>query len=93
MVSKVYNRIIEIQKRRKRQRISAQLKGEKASAAAVQRKTIIDLLGGDIQLRSKRELIQKFIDENMPHIKDGDSIEDKFEKFWHEDFFGDLVES
>ncbi len=61
------------------------LKGAKTeSAAAVQRKTIIDLLGGDIQLRSKRELIQKFIDENMPHIKDGDNIEDEFEKFWQD---------
>jgi hypothetical protein len=28
--------------------------------------------------RSKRELIQKFIDENMP-IKDGDNIDDEFE--------------
>jgi type I restriction enzyme R subunit len=66
-------------------KLLAQLKGTKTeSAAAVQRKVIIDLLGGDIQLRSKRELIQKFIDENMPHIKDGDSIEDEFEKFWQD---------
>lgn len=61
------------------------LKGAKTeSATATQRKVIIDLLGGDIQLRSKRELIQKFIDENMPHIKEGDSIEDEFEKFWQD---------
>jgi type I restriction enzyme R subunit len=66
-------------------KLLAQLKGTKTeSAAAVQRKAIIDLLGGDIQLRSKRELIQKFIDENMPHIRDGDSIEDEFEKFWQD---------
>lgn len=66
-------------------KLLAQLKGTKTeSTAAVQRKAIIDLLGGDIQLRSKRELIQKFIDENMPHIKDGDSIEDEFEKFWQD---------
>jgi len=65
-------------------KLLAQLKGAKSSAAAAQRKTIIDLLGGNIQLRSKRELIQKFIDENMPHIKDGDNIEDEFEKFWQE---------
>ena len=63
-------------------KLLAQLKGEKASAATAQRKAIIDLLGGDIHLRSKRELIQKFIDENLPHIKEGDSIEDEFEKFW-----------
>jgi len=66
-------------------KLLAQLKGAKTPAtAAAQRKVIIDLLGGDIQLRSKRELIQKFIDENMPHIKDGDSIEDEFEKFWQD---------
>ena len=66
-------------------KLLAQLKGEKTpSAAAVQRKAIIDLLGGDIQLRSKRELIQKFIDENLPNIKDGDNIEDEFEKYWQD---------
>jgi type I restriction enzyme R subunit len=63
-------------------KLLAQLKGEKGEAAAAKRKAIIDLLGGDIQLRSKRELIQKFIDENMPFIKDGDNIDDEFEKFW-----------
>lgn len=66
-------------------KLLSQLKGTKTqSAAAAQRKAIIDLLGGDIQLRSKRELIQKFIDENMPNIKEGDSIEDEFEKFWQD---------
>lgn len=65
-------------------KLLAQLKGAKTSDAAVQRKAIIDLLGGDIQLRSKRELIQKFIDENMPNIKDGDTIEDEFEKYWQD---------
>ncbi|MEZ7505296.1 type I restriction endonuclease subunit R [Flavobacterium sp. Arc2] len=65
-------------------KLLAQLKGEKGAAAAAQRKAIIDLLGGDIHLRSKRELIQKFIDENMPYIKDGDNIDDEFEKFWQD---------
>jgi type I restriction enzyme R subunit len=66
-------------------KLLVQLKGEKTpSAAAAQKKAIIDLLGGDIQLRSKRELIQKFIDENLAHIKDGDTIEDEFEKFWQD---------
>jgi type I restriction enzyme R subunit len=60
------------------------LKGTKSSEAVAQRKAIIDLLGGDIQLRSKRELIQKFIDENMPNIKDEDSMDDDFEKYWQD---------
>ena len=65
-------------------KLLSQLKASKADAAAVQRKAIIDLLGGDIQLRSKRKLIQKFIDENLPHINDADNIEDEFEKFWQD---------
>ncbi len=65
-------------------KLLSQLKGANTSDAKAQRKAIMDLLGGDIQLRSKRELIQKFIDENLPHIKDGDNINDEFEKFWQE---------
>ena len=65
-------------------KLLSQLKGANTSDAQAQRKAIMDLLGGDIQLRSKRELIQKFIDENLPHIKDGDNINDEFEKFWQE---------
>jgi type I restriction enzyme R subunit len=48
-------------------------------------KGIIDLLGGEITLRSKRELIKKFIEENLPHINDVDAIADKFEKFWQQE--------
>lgn len=66
-------------------KLLAQLKQAKTSSTvSAKRKAIVDLLGGDINLRSKRELIQKFIDENMPFIKDGDSIDDEFEKFWQD---------
>ena len=65
-------------------KLLSQLKEEKTDTAAAKRKAIIDLLGGDIQLRSKRELIQKFIDENLPHINDTDNLEDEFEKFWQD---------
>jgi type I restriction enzyme, R subunit len=40
-------------------------------------------LSGDIDLRSKRELIEKFIQENLPKIDD-DSIQEEFEKYWQE---------
>jgi type I restriction enzyme R subunit len=50
-----------------------------------QRKEIIDLLTGEVHLRSKRELIEKFINDNLPHINDADDIPDKFEKFWNEE--------
>ncbi|GEC80228.1 type I restriction endonuclease subunit R [Flavobacterium aquatile] len=65
-------------------KLLSQLKGANTSDAKAQRKAIMDLLGGDIQLRSKRELIQKFIDENLPNIKDADRVNDEFEKFWQE---------
>lgn len=50
---------------------------------AKQRQEIIDLLGGEAQLRSKRELIEKFIEQNLPHIADVDDIPDAFEAFWN----------
>ena len=65
-------------------KLLSQLKDANTSEAKTQRKAILDLLGGDIQLRSKRELIEKFIEENLPFIKDGDDIEDEFEKFWQD---------
>ena len=48
-----------------------------------QRDEIITLLGGEAQLRSKKELIEKFIDENMPHIEDTDDIPAAFDEFWN----------
>lgn len=46
------------------------------------KKEIIDLIAGETQLRSKRELIEKFIQENLPAIEDVDDIPDEFERFW-----------
>jgi type I restriction enzyme, R subunit len=65
-------------------KLLAKLKEAKTSEAQRQKKAIMDLLGSEIQLRSKRELIEKFIDENLPNITDVDSIQDEFEKYWHE---------
>lgn len=50
-----------------------------------QKKAIIDLLGGEAQLRSKKELIEKFIEENLPKIQDIDDIPDVFDAFWNEE--------
>jgi len=65
-------------------KLLAKLKQAKASEAQKQKKAIIDLIGGDVQLRSKRELIEKFIEENLPHIDDADNIQDEFEKYWQD---------
>lgn len=47
------------------------------------RKTITDLLGGEAQLRSKKELIEKFIQENLPFIQDAEEIPEAFAAFWN----------
>jgi len=68
-------------------KLLAKLKDAKENApkdAKELRKAILDLIGGELKLRSKKELIDEFIEENLPLISDVDSIPDEFEKFWHE---------
>ncbi|WP_417266095.1 type I restriction endonuclease subunit R [Brumimicrobium sp.] len=47
-----------------------------------QKKQILEIVGGDTTLRSKRELIEKFIQENLPMIQDSEDIPEVFETFW-----------
>lgn len=65
-------------------KLIAKLKGAAPKDHQRQTKAILDLMAGDITLRSKRELIKKFIKENLPKIDDHDSIPEEFEKFWQE---------
>lgn len=44
---------------------------------------VAELLAGDIQLRSKRELILEFIDKNLPETSDQEAIENEFKGFWN----------
>lgn len=44
---------------------------------------ISELLAGDVQLRSKRELILEFIDQNLPDTSDQETITDEFKGFWN----------
>ncbi|HMS69105.1 MAG TPA: type I restriction endonuclease subunit R, partial [Saprospiraceae bacterium] len=48
-------------------------------------KEIFNLLSTEAMLRSKRELIEKFILENLPVISDPDNITPEFEQFWNEE--------
>lgn len=48
-------------------------------------KEIFNLLNSDAQLRSKRELIEKFIQENLPVLEDTADIPEAFDKFWNEE--------
>ena len=46
---------------------------------------INNLLNTEVNLRSKRELIQQFIDDNLPKIEDTDTIPEAFEVYWNEE--------
>ncbi|SKA16323.1 type I restriction endonuclease subunit R [Sediminibacterium ginsengisoli] len=46
---------------------------------------ISNLLNSEVTLRSKRELIDKFIKENFVRIADVEDIKEEFDKFWDEE--------
>ncbi|WP_299700198.1 type I restriction endonuclease subunit R [uncultured Pontibacter sp.] len=63
-------------------KLLAKLNSAKPEDKEKQKKQIIDILTGETTLRSKRELIRKFIEENLPHIEDADDVPEAFESFW-----------
>jgi type I restriction enzyme R subunit len=63
-------------------KLLAQLKEAKPKDQAKQKKQIIDIVAGESELRSKRELIEKFIQNNLPIIDDPEAIEDEFKVYW-----------
>ncbi|MBR9918268.1 type I restriction endonuclease subunit R [bacterium] len=65
-------------------KLLAKLKNSKESDKEAQRKAILEMIGGDVELRSKRELIEKFIQDHLPNIEDADQVTDEFEKYWEE---------
>ena len=50
--------------------------------AKKRQKEIIDLVAGEVQLRSKRALIEEFIEENLPKLKPTDNVITEFETYW-----------
>jgi len=46
---------------------------------------IVDMVASDTQLRSKRDLIEKFIQQNMPQIKPGEDVGQAFKEYWDEE--------
>lgn len=60
----------------------ASLYGADEKEAPQLRKLILDSVAGDIKLRSKKELIEKFIEQNLPIVADAAEIPDTFETFW-----------
>ncbi|MDX8389955.1 MAG: hypothetical protein R8M38_05630, partial [Mariprofundaceae bacterium] len=63
----------------------AKLKEHDDDTATKQRKAILDLVAGDAQLRSKRSLIEKFILENLPNVKNANAVPIAFSEYWDEE--------
>jgi type I restriction enzyme R subunit len=58
------------------------LKDVKKEEQEAKKKEVVDLLTGEANLRSKRVLIEKFIEDNLPEIEDTETIPQEFERFW-----------
>lgn len=58
------------------------LKSETQKDTTNAEKEIFNLLNTETTLRSKRELIEKFILENLPVIEDSEQIQSAFDKYW-----------
>lgn len=50
-----------------------------------QYKSLMQTLGGSPELRSKQELIEKFIQENMPELESAQAVPDAFDAFWEQE--------
>ncbi len=55
------------------------------SKAVREKKTedILRIFDRDVKLRKKKDLIKKFIEENLPRVKDSGEVEKAFNKFWN----------
>lgn len=76
-------------------KLLAELKDTKESDKQRKKKEVVDLIAGETNLRSKRELIEKFIEENLPRVTDTDEIPEEFDHFWslqQQKAFNKLVE-
>ncbi len=51
---------------------------------------ILKVFDRDVQLRNKKDLIKKFIEENLPKIDKADNVEKKFNEFWTSERFNSL---
>lgn len=66
-------------------KLLAKLKDANPRDQDKQKKALLEIMAGDAQLRSKRELIERFIQENLPEISDSDEIPEAFEVYWNEE--------
>lgn len=66
-------------------KLLAQFKDSSEQEQQTQRQNIVNIINGNASLRSKRELIERFIDEHLMSLEDVDAVDDMFEKFWDEE--------
>lgn len=60
--------------------------------AAGRKQAVLDMLGSEVQLRSKRDLIEKFITDYLPDVRSAADVETGFENFWSAERERNLVE-
>jgi len=58
------------------------MQGKSPAEQAKAQKAIMDILDTEAQLRSKKELIERFISENFPNIPAGGDVGAEFETYW-----------
>jgi type I restriction enzyme R subunit len=72
-------------------KLLGELKDAQPEDQEKKKEAIIDLISGETQLRSKRELIERFIQNHLPQIEDSDDIPEAFEAFWETERNRDIV--
>jgi type I restriction enzyme, R subunit len=70
----------------------ARLKDAAKDKQENQKQAISNLMLGSNELRSKKELIERFIAEHLPHIENSDDIPERFETYWQEERLKALVQ-
>lgn len=78
----IVNYIIQLLIKLKQSLLNTSLTQEKKEQII---KEIQNLLATEVELRSKRELIERFIQENLPVIADTDEVVPEFDKYWNEE--------
>ena len=65
-------------------RLLADVQGKSPDEQAKARKTILDVIDSDTQLRSKKELIEKFLAEHFADLTADSSLKEEFDSYWEE---------
>ena len=65
-------------------RLLADMRDQPAEAQAKVRRSILDTMDSDPQLRSKKELIEKFLAEHFANLTADSDVEQEFDTYWQE---------